>query len=101
MTVHTTISIPARRRRGWLVLAGVAAAATIIAGVVTLFVTGGDTRAGVIRPFGRTHGRYNSAAMATIMALTPTRLAAGALGLRLRPAERASWPDRGGRSSRR
>lgn len=77
MTVHTTISIPATRRRGWLVLAGVAAAATIIAGVVTLVVTGGDTRADV--SVAAPHGRYDSAAMATIMALTPTRLAAGAL----------------------
>jgi hypothetical protein len=82
MTVHTTITAPTRRRRGWLVLAGVASA-TIVATVAVLFAAGKDTRASVSgTPAVRVHhGRYNSAAMATIMSLSPTRFAAGALGL--------------------
>jgi hypothetical protein len=83
MSVNTTISAAAQPRRTWLVLVGVAAAATTVAALAALFVTGGTTRAGAAGMSSATTQprHYNSAAMAAIMSLTPTRFGSGALGL--------------------
>ncbi len=73
----------------------IALAALTIATVVAVFLTtGGDKGAGSASasssPAPHTH--YNSAAMASIMALTPARFAAGALGAGYALPTRQSGP---------
>ena len=82
MTVQTTIAVPAQQRRGWLVVSTVLLAAAIVAVVTVVFATGGRKASGSTGGAATStrQARYGSAAMASIMALTPARFAAGALG---------------------
>ena len=80
MAVGTTIATPARQRHRSLAVWAIALAAVTIAAVVAvLLATGGhkdaSTSSGSAQPV-----HYNSAAMASIMALTPARFAAGLSG---------------------
>ena len=97
MTVHTTITIPARQRHRSLAVWVIALAGLTIATVVAVFlVTGGHRGTGSIGAASSSaqpaQGQVNSAAMASIMALTPARFAAGALGAGYALPSRQSGP---------
>jgi hypothetical protein len=81
MTVHTSIAVPARQRhtRFALLAAALVALAVVIVVAVAL-ATGGHKSARSIRPASAPQAQNRSAATESIMALTPARLAARALG---------------------
>jgi hypothetical protein len=83
MTVQSTIAVPAQQRHRSLAVWVIALAGLTIAAVVAVFLaTGGHKSAGSTTGASTSTppARINSAAMASIMALTPARFAAGALG---------------------
>ena len=84
MNVQSTIAVPAQQRHRSLAVWVIALAGLTIATVVAVFLaTGGRQGAGSTAGASSSSAppaRSNSAAMASIMALTPARFAAGALG---------------------
>jgi hypothetical protein len=84
MTVHTSIAVPARQRHTrFAVLAAALVAAAIVTAVAVALATGSSHKSagsGRLSPASTPQAHYNSAAMDSIMALTPARFAAGALG---------------------
>jgi hypothetical protein len=82
MTVQTTIAVPMRQRRAWLV-ASAALVAASIATVAVVLATGGQRSGGSTSEpaISAQHGPAGSTAAGSIMSLTPARMAAGALGL--------------------
>ena len=76
MTVYPTIAAQHRTRQWWL-LGGIAVVLVVLAlaSVGAFTFTGGSSKLSPVSP-GVVHGN----GMASIMALTPARLAAGALG---------------------
>jgi preprotein translocase subunit SecG len=84
MTVQSTIAVPAQQRHRSLAVWVIALAGLAIATVVAVFLATGGHK-GTSASTGATSrsapaARINSPAMASIMALTPARFAAGALG---------------------
>jgi hypothetical protein len=84
MTVHTTIAVQARHRhRRLAVSAAAATAAILVAAAVTVTAGAHGKAASSTRPSSSEQPALsNSAAMSTIMALTPERLATGAFDSR-------------------
>jgi hypothetical protein len=78
MSVQSTIAVPARPRRTWL-LAGVAALAACVAGISLAVTLGGGSSGGTPVQASPVETHIPST-MSVIMGLTPARLAAGALG---------------------
>jgi hypothetical protein len=85
MSVHTTIAVPGRERRRWPYVAAAVLLAAAGAAVLALLLTGqngndsnGSTGAAAraVQP----GERYGRSTVATLMALTPAELAAGAFG---------------------
>jgi hypothetical protein len=95
MTVHSTIAVPAQRRHRSLAVWVIALAGLTIATVVAVFLaTGGQKSAGSTgaAPITPPQAHVHSTAMASIMALTPARFAAGALGSGYALPAKASGP---------
>ena len=83
MTVRTTITAPVQQRHRSLAVWAIALAGLTIATVVAVLLTTGGRKGPSSAQASSSvvqHMHYNSAAMASIMALTPARFAAGALG---------------------
>ena len=80
MSVRTTIAVPGRQRRTWRLVAGAALALVVAAAVVIAASGTFDHKAG--RTSAATvPARASLPASFSIMALTPARLEAGALGI--------------------
>ena len=81
MTVHTTVAPRVGERRRWFVIGAATLVAVVIGAVLALTLGGSGTRlasaAGSSRSVSSTS--QGGSTMATIMALTPARFAAGAL----------------------
>ena len=83
MTVHTSIAVSTRQRHTRLARAAAALVAAAIVIVVAVVLATGDHTGASSTPqsaISAQQARYGSAAMDSIMALTPARFAAGALG---------------------
>jgi hypothetical protein len=95
MTIQTTITVPARQRHRSVAVWAIALAGLTIAAVVAVFLaTGGRSGSGStgVASSPAQPARFNSAAMASIMALTPARFAAGALGTGYALSSRQNGP---------
>ena len=84
MTVHTTIAVQPRHRHRRIAVSTAAVAAAILAAAAVAVTTGahGKAASNTQQPISAQPALSNSAAMSTIMALTPERLAAGAFDSR-------------------
>ena len=95
MTVHTTIAVQARHRHRRLAVSIAAAvAAAILAATAVALTAGahGSAASAKPRPISARPALPNSPAMATIMALSPARLAAGAFDSRYALPAKQSGP---------
>lgn len=84
MTVHTTVAPRIGERRRWFLIGAAALAAVVVGAVLALTVGSGSTTSGSAATGGSgsvSTASQGGSTMAAIMALTPARFAAGALGL--------------------
>lgn len=81
MTVHTTVAPRIGGQRRWFVIGGAALAAVVIGAVLALAIgsSGTTSRSAATGSRPVSTASHGENTMATIMALTPARFAAGAL----------------------